>query len=264
MDDSKPTSVTPQAQIPDATTPVDPVDPSSPSLIRSLARLAIGGILLSTDEFLRNLTEWETQANKSSPEFGEPPSKDIVTIPVEDESTAEVVRYAVIGLAFDAQDRLQSGFKTLNKATRMVGDLARPFINPLSRSRIFKPIRRQYDELAMRGQREVDSWVERGRTEDVQSRTLTQTALSGAVDSSVSFMATNEDIQELVQSQGVSLAGEIIEEIRERTVSADNFLEAVYRTALRRPSRSELPEPPSEVKEQAMPSRQIRGRIVRK
>ena len=116
----------------------------------------------------------------------------------------------------------------------------------------------------MRGQREVDRWVEIGRTEDINSRDLTQTALSGTLDSSLSYMATNEDVQELIQSQSVSLAGEIIEEIRERTVSADNFLEAVYRTALRRPSRSELPEPPAVVKEQAIPSRQIRGRIVRK
>ena len=58
----------------------------------------------------------------------------------------------------------------------------------------------------------------------------------------------------MVQTQSIGLAEEVVEEVRERTVSADNFVEGVVRAVLRRPSRSELPYPPEELRLRAIPT----------
>jgi hypothetical protein len=42
----------------------------------------------------------------------------------------------------------------------------------------------------------------------------------------------------------------VIEEVRERAVSTDKFLERLVRTLLRRPPREELPEPPEMLRKQ--------------
>jgi hypothetical protein len=57
------------------------------------------------------------------------------------------------------------------------------------------------------------------------------------------LFAQNPEVQELVQTQSIGLAEEVVEEVRERTVSADNFVEGIVRAVLRRPSRSQLPYP---------------------
>jgi len=60
-----------------------------------------------------------------------------------------------------------------------------------------------------------------------------------------------EALQAIIQGQSVSLAGEITDELRARTVTADSVVEMFVRSILRRPARQELPLPPPEVLEQA-------------
>jgi len=63
-----------------------------------------------------------------------------------------------------------------------------------------------------------------------------------------------EALQALVQGQGMSLAGEITDELRSRAVTADSVVEMFVRTLLRRPARQELSLPPPEVLKQARQS----------
>jgi hypothetical protein len=271
MDDHRPAN--PEDAKSDEFRPIKHKRASRASVFRSLTRLVIGGVLLGVDELLDNLEEWETMApntdaqgpaEKSAPEAVGSPPAEIITIPEESETSADLARYALIGLAFDAQDRLQSGVRSMNKAANILSRLATPIAKPFKNSRVTAPLRRRYDRLVLRGQQEVDRWVETGRTEDAHSRSLAQSAVNGSVDQSINFLTANEGVQELIQSQSVSLAGEVVEEVRERAVSADDFFEGVIRAMFRRPRRSELPEPPPEVKKQAVPFRQIRGRLIRK
>ncbi len=60
-----------------------------------------------------------------------------------------------------------------------------------------------------------------------------------------------EALQTLVQGQSMSLVGEITDELRARTVTADSTVELIVRGLLRRPPREELPLPPPEVLAQA-------------
>jgi hypothetical protein len=129
---------------------------------------------------------------------------------------------------------------------------------------MLSPLRSNLDKLAERGEEEVNRWIEVGRFEEARSRALTQMAIHEQVDDSIKHLTANQEVQELVQSQSVGLVGEIVEETRERAVSADTFVEAVVRSMFRRSPRSELPAPPTEIQVQAIPFRQIGGRIIRK
>jgi hypothetical protein len=108
----------------------------------------------------------------------------------------------------------------------------------------------------------VEAWIAAGRSEEQLSRALADEALHERVDNAIQYLTANDEVQELVQSQSAGLVDNVIEEARERTVSADNFLEALVRSVLRRPPRWQLPEPPPQVRDQAVPHRQVGGRSV--
>ena len=250
--------------------------PSSPRGFGSIARLLIGGVLLGIDELNASLGNWgaeisspksgnadypSSQSSKSE-EFDIPSNTSISQSDEYDNSN--IVRYALIGLAFDIQERVQSGLKIVDQTTRSISNVATPIIDPISNSRLVKPFRRRYDELVLRGKQEVDRWVDAGLAEDTRSRQFAQTALEKSVDKSIDYLTTNEEIKELIETQSVSLAGEVVEEIRERAVSADILLERIVRMFLRLTPRTELPAPPTEVMEQARPFIRRAGRVVRK
>jgi len=60
-----------------------------------------------------------------------------------------------------------------------------------------------------------------------------------------------EPLQAIIHGQSMSLVGEITDEVRARTVTADSVVEMFVRSLLRRPARQELPLPPPEVLDQA-------------
>ena len=55
------------------------------------------------------------------------------------------------------------------------------------------------------------------------------------------------EVQDLIQGQTLGLAGEVMDEVRERTVTADSLLEMIARSLLRKTPRQDLPGPPPEV-----------------
>lgn len=75
-------------------------------------------------------------------------------------------------------------------------------------------------------------------------------------DQYLAYLQENPDaVQELVQGQSIGLAGEMLDEVRERTVTADSLAERIVRTLLKRTPRSEIPEPPLAVQQQALTAR---------
>lgn len=71
-------------------------------------------------------------------------------------------------------------------------------------------------------------------------------------------------VQTLVQGQSLSLAGQLRDEVRERTVTGDSLVDAVVRGILRLKPREELPPPPEQVQRRAESGRLtsdfVRGR----
>jgi hypothetical protein len=58
-------------------------------------------------------------------------------------------------------------------------------------------------------------------------------------------------VQNLISGQSVGLAGQMLDEVRERTVTADSVTEMIVRNLLKKKPRSEVPEPPEVVQARA-------------
>ena len=233
------------------------------SIVTSLTRLTIGGLLTGYDGLTKRLLVWEKEIDlreARDAQAGIPDEK----LPAGEESTADQLRYSAIGMIFNTQESLSKSLKTVDRLSGVTGGLLEIVVGPLYSSRLLAPVRQRVDRLAEHGQSLVDEWIERGRVEEARSRALASTALVEEVNSSIDYLTSNDEVQELVKSQSVGLVGEVVEETRERTVSADNYLEAWVRTMLRRPLLPNPLEPPPEVKARAVPLRRIQGKVVNK
>lgn len=255
---------------------------------RTFTRLMVGGALLGLDELQRQLQTWERAADhayarelqaRTVRQTEQEPRPGSLAQPLISEEQAlaqgaaagippappsdpadtpgETLRYALIGLLFESQERLETGLTTFEQIDQELGNMLSPLLNILQKSWTLAPARERFDALVTRGEAEVARWVERGREEEARSRLLTQTAGQLTFESSVHQIAINPEVQELVQKQGTGLANEVIEEVRERAVSADTLMERLARSLLRRTPREQLPEPPAAVRIRAEHIRSI-------
>jgi hypothetical protein len=157
-------------------------------------------------------------------------------------------RHVLVGLIFDSQTKLEQRLTALGRLERRASRrLLAPF-KPLGKSRLGQRLNSRFEGLVRRGEYEVARLAEVGKVEEYRSRKLALTATTETVDDSIDYLTDNEELQELITMQGVGIAGEALEEVRERTVSADDFFESVVRAFLRRTPREELETPPRDVR----------------
>ena len=231
--------------------------------IRSWTRLGLGVVLLGIDALMGRTKVWERSIDKSQTGVqgvARASSNDqtshvqapAVYLEPKTSEEAEQRRQALIGLVFDLQDRILRGLATLHRVETLADRAVSPVLAPITKSRLFRPLRNQFDKLVSRGQELVDQWVQIGKVEEVHSRELVKTATLTTVDTSIDYLSTNPDVKDLVQSQSTSLINEIIEEIRQRTVSGDTLVEGIVRAVLHLIPRHNLPEPPLEVRMRAV------------
>ncbi|GAG87660.1 unnamed protein product, partial [marine sediment metagenome] len=183
------------------------------------------------------------------------PRSSIEIIPASDsvaENNLDLLRYAIIGMIFESQYKAQSSYINLRKVSKLSGRITSPFMNFVGSARFLSPARSRYNQLVSRGEHEVNRWISLGRSEHLRSRQMAEIAFDDSLESSVHYLAESPDIQDLIQSQGIGLASEVVDEVRERTISADTVLEGLFRALLRRTPRSDLPSPPEVVRESAL------------
>lgn len=82
-------------------------------------------------------------------------------------------------------------------------------------------------------------------------------------DAYIDYLNAHPDaVQNLVSGQSIGIAGQVMDEVRERTVTADSVAEMLARSLLRKKPRSEITEPPAAVQRRAsvavLPSDYIR------
>jgi len=71
-------------------------------------------------------------------------------------------------------------------------------------------------------------------------------------DKYIDYLNEHPDkVQNLISGQSVGLAGQMLDEVRERTVTADSVTEMIVRNLLKKKPRSELAEPPDMVQARA-------------
>lgn len=235
--------------------------------LRSLSRLMIGSVGLGIDEFQRHLSSWDeeyqlSQIQNESSNYHPSSIENIdkVTVIPHEEIVSDQLsndfRFTIIGLLFETQDKLQSRLQTVSRAGRLINDVTTPIVRPFTRSWLIPPLRRRYDALVDRGEEELNRWTSLGRSEYIRSRAMAQTAIESTYQETVDTLANDPEIQELIQTQGIGLAVEVVDELRERSVSADTFLDGFVRALLRRTPRAELPLPPEDVQKSAVHVRQ--------
>jgi hypothetical protein len=79
-----------------------------------------------------------------------------------------------------------------------------------------------------------------------------ETLIRSQGDRYIDYLNANPDsVQNLVQGQTTSLAGDVRDEVRERTVTGDSLAEMIVRGVLRRKPREELPPPPEPAQRRA-------------
>ena len=229
--------------------------PSETDSLRSVTRLLVGGLVIGIDELISRLSRWEGETTRQAAAASRKSSQEIpLPPPVPEEiteSNAQTIRYALVGLAFEAQDAIKESAKALSKAEKALYRRANPIIKPIASSRMLSPARKRFDYLANRGQQQVDRWISIGRQEETHSKSLTLVAINESVDDVIDDLADNPEIQQLIQAQTTSLVEEILEEVRERTVSTDIILEGITRSILHKKPRYQLPAPPMAVQNRA-------------
>lgn len=252
--------------------------------LRSLTRLLVGSTVMGIEALQRQLQVWEQTDNQQQQADVTLARDTVIAAPMPVSASAEPValqvvieeraesttstpapgagdelRYALIGLLFDTQARIQSGMDTLERVDQALGRLVAPVVESLQTSSNFAPARDRFADLARRGEAEVQRLVELGRAEELHSRQLVKTAARVSVDTSLHQVATNPEIREMVQQHSTSLANEMVEEVRERAVSADTLVERIARSLLGRTPREQLPDPPAAVRIRAEHMRSLKS-----
>lgn len=210
----------------------------------SLTRFAIGGVIYSLDGLMRRIESAESQLPAEDLAHDSPtlvtaeyPEESLTSEPTPD---ARPIRDALVGLVFTGQDRLDQYVDLTDRATRVAGRWLSFLGDPIVNSRWLLPVRRRFDALEDRGQATVNHWRVRGRAETSRSVRLVEKIVNDRVNTAINYLAANAEVQELVQSQSAGLVDEVIEEARERSVSADYYLETLFRSIFRKPPRSSL------------------------
>lgn len=212
--------------------------------LHALTGLLIGLGLEGVEELIERLQQYEAEIQAAAE--GEPADTSVKIETAEDR-----LRFALVGFLFDTQARVRRGVSLGARALDVMLGISTKATRPITHSRLGRPFQRRYDRLVNLGEETLARWVDLGRDEEPATRELARRTYNNIVDEFIERLADNPEVQQLVQQQSIGLASEIRDEVRERTVTADNVVEDIVRRILRRPSRGELPEPPPEVSQWA-------------
>lgn len=219
----------------------------------SLTRLVVGGALVGWDELVSRLETWDAETRSASDQQAEP--REIIITGdetgsaeerIRPESSARVVRFALVGMLFEAQSQLiERTTSAIRNADRSSNRTLTPVAQWVEQSRIARSAQERFDGLVRRGESITRRWIERGRLEDAYSRRLVQTAAKDSFSDSMEQLGQAPALQSLVRKQSAGLTQDALDEVRVRTVSGDLVLEGFMRSLLRRKPRRTLPPPPT-------------------
>ncbi len=222
----------------------DSLDTGSP-----LTRLTIGSALIAIDTLAERIENAQSEEADETPR--REPEDVLIPMAEWDEtfglSRNKDARYVMLGMMADARSSAHRGGSFLNRVSTSTAKAITFVLGPVSRSPFFRPIGKRFDSAVSRGETQVKHWMDLGREEDYHSRRLAQTTLNRVADDTMDVVVDNPRIelfiQEIIQAQSQGMIAEGIEELRERSISSDLFLERPIRRLLRRPSRDSIPPP---------------------
>jgi hypothetical protein len=218
--------------------------------LQSLVRLLVGSALVGTEMMADRIQQHERQA-EAHPAIGQGP---------EQSSDGALLRYVIIGLIFDSMDQAKVRLPQLRRLTYDAAGWVSWGASPIMNFPLFRPFRTKLQSMGGSLTGELARWAALGHRQEMVSRALTVYSVDELVDQVLAYLAAKPEVRSLIQQQGYSLAEEVIENVRERTATADNFVEQLVRGILQRTPRSELPDAPPTVRSQAVHAPRFRQR----
>jgi uncharacterized RDD family membrane protein YckC len=205
----------------------------------TLAQLLLGSVLVLTDEVGERIVvdESEVPATTRTPESVFRPVSEFEQLLGGDQYRQ--TRYLAIGAAGDARKAAERGLGFVNEVTDTAGRTFWRFAGPVWGSTLLSPVRRPVQRWRLRGEEQVQRWIADGMQQEARSRAVATASLNNLVQESVTDLTNNPEVQvlvqEVIQSQSVGLVGQIIQEIRERLLSMDIWIQGVFGSALATP-----------------------------
>jgi hypothetical protein len=234
-------------------------DNSQTESIQSLTRLLVGGGLVGWEELQAQMQTWEAETSASLPKEEDDSgiiyyTREEVTLrqprsqaPLSNqqvqaerpETSADILRYALIGLLFDSQSRLgRRSAKIVSDvshvANRTAGAFLTPVLNQVGKNPVMQPTRRRFERVVQRGETIAARWVRRGRMEEARSRVMVRTAVQGSFNTSMDQLGQAPALQQLVRKQSAGLTQDALDEVRGRVVTGDLLAESLARRLVRR------------------------------
>ena len=234
------------------------------SLIQSLTRLTIGGLVIGYEIASERLQKWESLVDEELiinnsksgqieivgdevseqtiasneheeiiEEINNPPSVSGSVI-VFHELPADSLKYPAVGLLFHGQNIIREGIRKVDHSSRKVSNT---IVDSLSRFSFFTKIDKRFNDLVSRGNVVLQPLAEKGRMEYKRSRVIAEKAYSDTYQDVLNTLSESEEVQNLIQDQSVGLASEVVEEMRERSVSADDYIDSLLRRILKKKPR---------------------------
>jgi hypothetical protein len=204
-----------------------PAPADAPDAVATLARLLAGAALLGMDELARRGPRWEQQARGDA---AGPPPADPPLSPPAPQTAGDTLRLALTGWVFATQERLRAAPDAgswLRVAASQTLDAAAAVT-----SESIAGLRQEPSHAGQVHSPDLSRWVARGQVEEERSRALARVALSDIAQSTITYLAHEPAVEELIQKQSTSLAGEALEEVRERAVNADIVVDRLVRRLL--------------------------------
>jgi len=202
-------------------------------MLEAFTRLLVGALVEGSAQFRERLTEWD-KATAVPPGGRETNGR----------SAAEQLRHALIGALFHAEAHLKTRqVPRFKRAAGLVFRSINRLAAPAANTRIGRSINGRIDNLAARGETVAHKWIATGRVEEARGRKLAIKATQESIDEFINYLSQNEELQNLITEQSMSLAAESMNSVRERTVTSDALAERFVRALLRLPPRTTLAPP---------------------
>ena len=236
-DDFPYTSDDPILAPPEEQNPPQGTDSQQLSDLKAVLRLAIGSGLNGRDALAARLRRMQATQVLPSPET--------ITIN-ENETSADQLRYLIIGLLFETPEKLQQRLTSAGHSSSKVFDFLSRLVSPITNSWAFSPVRDQYDHAAARGEKVLDHLIQRGRIEEHNSRQiLQQKAVDDLINEFAEYLILKIKVQEIVQREGTTMATSVVDEFRDQSSNVDGLLEQKLRSIFRKSAPDEPVEPPA-------------------
>jgi len=201
---------------------------------RILLRFLLGSAVEGNDEFWRRARKWQAEIEKARI-TGNTTSPAI-------ETEGERLRYALIGLFFQALDTSSDSLRSIQRISGRAYNRVTRLASPLTNSRLMRPVRHSVDHMVSKGEAVFASWIQTGRQEELLSRSLVrEQAYDDLVDGVLDYVAQKPEVRDLIQDQSVGMGEEIIGEFRTRSSDVDTLLADKVGTIFRRSGKQSQP-----------------------